>query len=132
VTRLGFGALEIGRNWGIGDANATQRPDAESAAQMLNGVLESGVNLIDSARAYHRSEERIDETLRAPRRIRSRHQVRRRQRRAEHLLRFFLQRDCGIHRFKPRKTTHRLCRFFADSFRPKPAKSTGRRRNRAR
>ncbi len=28
VTRLGFGALEIGRDWGVGDAAATQRPDA--------------------------------------------------------------------------------------------------------
>lgn len=63
VTRIGFGALEIGRNWGVGDAAATQRPDAEDAAHMLNGVLQLGVNLIDTASAYHRSEERIGETL---------------------------------------------------------------------
>lgn len=63
VSRIGFGALEIGRNWGIGDEKSQQKPDAESAAQMLRGVLQSGVNLIDTARAYHRSEERIGAVL---------------------------------------------------------------------
>jgi len=67
VTRIGFGALEIGRNWGIGDEKLQQRPNAESAAQMLNGVLASGVNLIDTARAYHRSEERIGAALKSRR-----------------------------------------------------------------
>lgn len=59
VTFLGFGALEIGRDWGLGDQLKRQRPDEEMAGQVLHAVLDKGINLIDTARAYHRSEERI-------------------------------------------------------------------------
>ncbi len=59
VTFIGFGALEIGRNWGLGDADETQRPEAAQAGEVLNAVLDLGINLIDTASAYHRSEERI-------------------------------------------------------------------------
>ncbi|MBN1247510.1 MAG: aldo/keto reductase [Anaerolineae bacterium] len=59
VTFIGFGALEIGRNWGLGDEVETQRPEAAQAGAVLNAVLDLGINLIDTARAYHRSEERI-------------------------------------------------------------------------
>ena len=57
VTFVGFGALEIGRNWGMG--SDTQRPDDEAAGITLNTALDVGINLIDTASAYHRSEERI-------------------------------------------------------------------------
>lgn len=57
VTFLGFGALEIGRNWGMGNDN--QRPEEEVAGKVLTTVLDLGINLIDTASAYHRSEERI-------------------------------------------------------------------------
>lgn len=57
VTFLGFGALEIGRNWGMG--KDVERPDEEEAEQVLNTVLNLGINIIDTASAYHRSEERI-------------------------------------------------------------------------
>ena len=57
VTFLGIGALEIGRNWGMGSDN--ERPGEEIAGEVLNTVLDLGINLIDSASAYHRSEERI-------------------------------------------------------------------------
>ncbi len=57
VTFIGFGALEIGRDWGIG--GDTTRPAAEDAGKLLNGVLDLGINLIDTASAYHKSEERI-------------------------------------------------------------------------
>ncbi len=63
VTRIGFGALEIGRDWGLGDEEARRKPKEEQAGLVLNGVLDLGVNLIDSARAYHRSEERIGKHL---------------------------------------------------------------------
>jgi len=59
VTLAGFGALEIGRDWGIGDEVVRRRPDDAEAAAVLNGVLDLGIRLIDTARAYHRSEERI-------------------------------------------------------------------------
>ncbi len=57
VTFLGFGALEIGRNWGMG--TDTERPDEETAKNVLNTVIDLGINLVDSASAYHKSEERI-------------------------------------------------------------------------
>lgn len=63
VTLLGFGALEIGRDWGVGDAQARQRPPEDEAARVLHAALDLGINLIDTASAYHRSEERIGQTL---------------------------------------------------------------------
>lgn len=59
VTFIGFGALEIGRDWGIGTEEEKRRPSEEEAGQVLNAVLDLGINLIDTASAYHRSEERI-------------------------------------------------------------------------
>lgn len=59
VTFMGFGALEIGRNWGLGSGEEVQRPVEEEAGSVLNTVLNMGINLIDTASAYHRSEERI-------------------------------------------------------------------------
>jgi aryl-alcohol dehydrogenase-like predicted oxidoreductase len=55
VTRLGFGAMEIrgSRIWG-------GRPVNEEQAQtILNAVLDSGINFIDTANDYGRSEEFI-------------------------------------------------------------------------
>jgi len=49
VSILGFGAMQIGE--------PTVSDDA--AARMLNQVLDAGVNLIDTARGYKLSEERI-------------------------------------------------------------------------
>lgn len=63
VTLLGFGALEIGRDWGLGSPEERRRPSEEEAGRTLVGVLDLGVNLIDTARAYHRSEERIGRFL---------------------------------------------------------------------
>jgi aryl-alcohol dehydrogenase-like predicted oxidoreductase len=59
VTLVGLGALEIGRDWGIGEGAARQRPDEAGAAAVLSTALDLGINLIDTASAYHRSEERI-------------------------------------------------------------------------
>lgn len=55
VTRLGFGAMEIRgpRAWG-------GRPVMEEQAEtILNAVLDAGINLIDTANDYGRSEEFI-------------------------------------------------------------------------
>ncbi len=65
VTFIGFGGLEIGRDWGIG--KDTVRPQEEEAARVLNAVLDAGINLIDTASAYHRSEERIGKFISARR-----------------------------------------------------------------
>lgn len=63
VTFFGFGALEIGRNWGLGDGAEVERPDQAAAAEVLNAVLDMGVTLVDTAAAYHASEERIGRSI---------------------------------------------------------------------
>lgn len=63
VTFIGFGALEIGRDWGLGSGNEVQRPDDEVAGKVLNTVLDLGINLVDTANAYFKSEERIGKYL---------------------------------------------------------------------
>jgi aryl-alcohol dehydrogenase-like predicted oxidoreductase len=63
VTLVGFGALEIGRDWGIGQGAARTRPDESGAAEVLNAALDLGINLIDTASAYHRSEQRIGQSI---------------------------------------------------------------------
>jgi aryl-alcohol dehydrogenase-like predicted oxidoreductase len=49
VTRLGFGAMHLN----------DERVSEDDAGRLLNLVLDSGVNLIDTARGYGLSEERI-------------------------------------------------------------------------
>jgi len=63
TTVIGFGALEIGRDWGVGSPQERRRPDEAEAGETLRGVLDLGVNVIDTASAYHKSEERIGESL---------------------------------------------------------------------
>jgi len=58
-TLVGFGALEIGRDWGVGNVDDRKRPEQEEAGRTIEDVLDLGVNLLDTASAYHRSEERI-------------------------------------------------------------------------
>jgi aryl-alcohol dehydrogenase-like predicted oxidoreductase len=59
TTLIGFGALEIGRDWGLGSPQQRRRPGGPEAGETLRCVLGLGVNLIDTASAYHRSEERV-------------------------------------------------------------------------
>jgi len=62
VSEIGLGALEIGRDWGIvsGDLD---KPDEEHAIRILELAADLGINLIDTARAYVLSEERIGKAL---------------------------------------------------------------------
>lgn len=83
-TLLGFGALEIGRDWGFGADEIRRKPGDAEAALVLNRALDMGINLIDTARAYHRSEERIGASIA--------------QRRGE----YFLATKCGEHSDEPR------------------------------
>jgi aryl-alcohol dehydrogenase-like predicted oxidoreductase len=62
VSEIGLGALEIGRDWGI-VADDLGKPDEEQAMQVLELATQLGINLIDSARAYVLSEERIGKAL---------------------------------------------------------------------
>ncbi len=59
ISEIGFGALEIGRNWAP-DVNADPSHLSEKeAAYLLNSILDMGINFIDTAPAYWYSEEYI-------------------------------------------------------------------------
>jgi aryl-alcohol dehydrogenase-like predicted oxidoreductase len=62
VSEIGLGALEIGRDWGIVEGEL-DKPDEEQAIRVLELAVDLGINLIDSARAYVLSEERIGRAL---------------------------------------------------------------------
>lgn len=80
VTFLGYGALEIGRDWGYGDP---QRPDEASAAETLHAVIDLGINIIDTAAAYHQSEIRIGNAI------------------SKRRSNYFLASKCGEHNSEP-------------------------------
>lgn len=63
VTPLGFGAFKIGRNEKVKYPQPYDLPDDTAVEHLLNGVLDAGINLIDTAPAYGISEERIGKVL---------------------------------------------------------------------
>lgn len=63
VSRLGFGSFKIGRNEGTKYPAAYALPTDSEVAELLNGVLDLGCNLIDTAPAYGLSEERIGRAI---------------------------------------------------------------------
>lgn len=63
VSPLGFGAFKIGRNEKIKYPSGYELPDDRQVERLLNGVLDAGVNLIDTAPAYGTSEQRIGRAI---------------------------------------------------------------------
>jgi aryl-alcohol dehydrogenase-like predicted oxidoreductase len=63
VPPLGFGAFKIGRNQGIKYPTVYDLPDDAAVSRLLNGVLDLGCPLIDTAPAYGLSEERIGQAI---------------------------------------------------------------------
>lgn len=63
VPPLGFGAFKIGRNQGIKYPQPYDLPDDAAVSRLLNGVLDLGCTLIDTAPAYGLSEERIGRAI---------------------------------------------------------------------
>ncbi len=63
VSPIGFGAFKIGRNEGAKYPREYALPDDEQVERLLHGVLDLGVNLIDTAPAYGLSEQRIGRFL---------------------------------------------------------------------
>ena len=59
VSPLGFGSFKIGRNAGIKYPSGFDLPTQAEVDRLLNGILDLGCNLIDTAPAYGLSEERI-------------------------------------------------------------------------
>ena len=63
ITPIGFGAFKIGRNEGIKYPQPYSLPDELQVERLLNGVLDLGVNYLDTAPAYGLSEERIGRAI---------------------------------------------------------------------
>jgi aryl-alcohol dehydrogenase-like predicted oxidoreductase len=63
VPPLGFGAFKIGRNQGIKYPTGYDLPDDAAVSRLLNGVLDLGCMLIDTAPAYGLSEDRIGRAI---------------------------------------------------------------------
>lgn len=63
VSPLGFGAFKIGRNQNVKYPSGYELPDDRTVNHLLNGVLDAGINLIDTAPAYGVSEERIGRSI---------------------------------------------------------------------
>ncbi|MEE8156409.1 MAG: aldo/keto reductase [Phycisphaerales bacterium] len=68
MSPIGFGAFKIGRNVGIKYAHGYDLPSDSAVDRLLNTVLDSGINYIDTAPAYGISEERIGRAIAARRR----------------------------------------------------------------
>lgn len=67
VSPIGFGAFKIGRNQGAKYPGRYDLPDDHAVERLLHGVLDLGINLIDTAPAYGLSEQRIGRFLAARR-----------------------------------------------------------------
>ena len=52
VSEIGFGALEIGRPWGLPIEGDFVIPSERDAGALLDRVLDLGINFIDTAPAY--------------------------------------------------------------------------------
>ncbi len=63
VSPIGFGAVKIGRNTGVKYPGRYDLPTDTDVGRLLNGVLDLGINLIDTAPAYGSSEERIGQAI---------------------------------------------------------------------
>jgi aryl-alcohol dehydrogenase-like predicted oxidoreductase len=68
VSPIGFGAFKLGRNEGIKYERGYELPDAAAVQRLIDGVLDLGINVIDTAPAYGTSEERIGAALGSRRR----------------------------------------------------------------
>lgn len=60
---IGFGAFKIGRNRKTKYPVAYPLPSDREVGSLLNGALDAGINLIDTAPAYGSSEERIGKAI---------------------------------------------------------------------
>ncbi len=63
VSPIGFGAFKIGRNTGTKYADDYDLPDGDAVAKLIDGILDLGVNYVDTAPAYGLSEQRVGEAL---------------------------------------------------------------------
>jgi aryl-alcohol dehydrogenase-like predicted oxidoreductase len=63
ISPIGFGAFKIGRNQKTKYAASYDLPSDEQVSELLGGMLDLGINYIDTAPAYGTSEERIGRAI---------------------------------------------------------------------
>ncbi len=63
VSPVGLGTVKIGRTRKLRYADAFTLPSEDEAGALLNGALDAGINLIDTAPAYGLAEQRIGRHL---------------------------------------------------------------------
>jgi aryl-alcohol dehydrogenase-like predicted oxidoreductase len=63
VSALGLGTVKLGRDRGVRYPEPFAIPDHRSAAALLDSARDLGINLLDTAPAYGRSEERLGALL---------------------------------------------------------------------
>ncbi len=63
VSEIGLGTVKLGRTRGLKYPTPTELPSDERVVELLTAALDLGVNLIDTAPAYGRSEERLGRLL---------------------------------------------------------------------
>lgn len=63
VSALGLGTVELGRDWGIQVPGEYGAPSEEAALGLLARAVALGVNFLDTARYYGKSEERLGKFL---------------------------------------------------------------------
>ncbi|GAA5126833.1 aldo/keto reductase [Alloalcanivorax gelatiniphagus] len=63
VSALGLGTVKIGRDQGVKYPTAFTIPDDDAVRHLLARARDLGINLIDTAPAYGRSEERLGQLL---------------------------------------------------------------------
>ena len=59
VSPIAFGAFKVGRNTGTKYRSGYELPDDKEAAKLLNGLLDLGIQTIDTAPSYGSSEKMI-------------------------------------------------------------------------
>lgn len=67
VSPLGLGTVKLGRDQGVKYPAAFEIPDDQAATRLLALARELGINLLDTAPAYGRSEERLGWLLKGQR-----------------------------------------------------------------
>lgn len=67
VSPIGLGTVKLGRDQGVKYPNGFTIPDDNEAHMLLKQARDLGINLIDTAPAYGRSEERLGPLLRGQR-----------------------------------------------------------------
>ncbi|MFJ3521890.1 aldo/keto reductase [Pseudomonas sp. NPDC090203] len=67
VSPIGLGTVKLGRDQGVKYPNGFTIPDDDEARMLLKQARDLGINLIDTAPAYGRSEERLGPLLRGQR-----------------------------------------------------------------